>query len=172
MFLEAIAVSLLKTLSSFLFSKMLVYSDINIQGAPSWFQQPDSAYICVSTYQEGGLESVDIAKDKAKRLMASKINEVMEIVVYDNYRNLENPSEKVFIKTFLKDEDLPVFVNKNIEFKNIEYVKKVHITFVRGCIDKNTILGYEKERIDLIRKKLSHKRADEAFEELDNSPSK
>ncbi|MCX8083683.1 MAG: hypothetical protein N3C60_02045 [Calditerrivibrio sp.] len=172
MFLEAIAVSLVKTLSSFLFSKMLVYSDVNIQGAPSWFHKPESAYVCVSTYQEGGLESVDIAKDKAKKMMISKINEIMEIVVYDNYRNLENKSEKAFVKSFVKDDDLHIFVNKNIDFRNIEYVKKVNITFVRGCVDKNTIIEYEKERIDMIRKKLTHKRADEAFDELESSPAK
>lgn len=172
MFLEAIAVSLVKTLSSFLFSKMLVYSDINIQGAPSWFQQPESAYVCVSTYHEGGLESVEIAKDKAKRLMVSKINEIMEIVVYDNYRNLENKSEKAFIKTFLKDDELYIFVNKNLDFKNIEHIKKKQITFVRGCIDKNVIIEYEKERIGIIKYKLTHKRADEAFDELENSPAK
>jgi len=103
MYLEAIALSLIKALSSFIFSKMLVYSDINIQGAPSWYQNQESAYICVSTFQQGGLESVDIAKNKSKRLLTDKINEIMEIVVYDNFRKLDNESEKTFIKTFLKD---------------------------------------------------------------------
>jgi len=172
MFLEAIGLSLVKALSSFLFSKMLVYSDINIQGAPTWFQKPESAYICISTYQEGDLGSVEIAKDKAKKQMSNKLNEIMEIVVYDNYRNLEDKSEKAFVKSFLNDEDLPIFVNKNIEFKNIEYVKKVNTTFVRGCISKDNVIEYEKERIELIRKKLTHKRADNAFEELDNSSAK
>jgi len=172
MYLEAIALSLIKALSSFIFSKMLVYSDINIQGAPSWYQNQESAYICVSTFQQGGLESVDIAKNKSKRLLTDKINEIMEIVVYDNFRKLDNESEKTFIKTFLKDDDLPIFVNKTTEYRNIEYVKKYHTTFIRACIDKKALLDYEKERIELIRKKLTHKRADEAFEELETSPAK
>ncbi|MCA1927741.1 MAG: hypothetical protein LDL13_03695 [Calditerrivibrio sp.] len=169
MFLEAIALSLVKTLSSFLFSKMLVYSDINIQGAPSWYQKADSEYVCVSTYNEGGLEAVDVAKDNAKKLLINKINEIIEIVVYDNYRNLQDKSEKLFISTFLKDEELPTFVNKNIDYKNIEYIEKSKLAFVRGCIGKDTLLGYEKERIGIIKNKLTHKRADNAFDELDNS---
>ncbi|MEF3254496.1 MAG: hypothetical protein K6348_02875 [Deferribacterales bacterium] len=169
MFLEAIAVSLLKTLSSFLFSKMLVYSDINIQGAPSWYLKPESAYVCVDTYQEGGIESVEIAKDRTKKLMIKKINEIMEIIVYDNYRNLTDEGEKLFVKSFLNDEDLPVFVNKNLDYKDIEHQQKRGITFVRGCIDKNVLIEYEKERIGIIRKNLTHKRAEKGFEELDNS---
>lgn len=169
MFLEAIALSLVKTLSSFLFSKMLVYSDVKIQGAPSWYQKADSAYVCVSTYNSGGLEAVEIAKDNAKKILINKINEIMEIVVYDNYRNIEDKSEKLFIKTFLKDEDLPVFVNKNIDYKNIEYIEKSKLAFVRGCIGKDVILSYEKERIGIIKNKLTHKRAENAFDELDNA---
>jgi len=124
MYLEAIALSLIKAfIFIYLFKNCLVYSDINIQGAPSWYQNQESAYICVSTFQQGGLESVDIAKNKSKRLLTDKINEIMEIVVYDNFRKLDNESEKTFIKTFLKDDDLPIFVNKTTEYRNIEYVK-------------------------------------------------
>lgn len=167
--LESLALALVKSLTAYLF-KTYVYltSNIRIDGAPDWYLKNVSSAVCVYDVENGGLESVDAAKANSYTKMQTELSKIIQTVVYDSYRNLKDPKEKAFVNTFINDPDAGIFINKTLVFRNIDYNKKKHITFVQGCIDKQAIIDYQTERADKIRYELTHMRADNAFDDLDN----
>jgi len=166
--LESIALGLLKTLASYMLKYYLNSTvGVKIDGAPSWFHKQDKGRICVFTYSQGSMASIDIAKNNAKGKMSKKINELIEIVIYDKYRDLRDPKEIELVNAFKKDELLPVFVNRSLKFRKIEYKKRNATAFVKACIDNEVIQEYQKERMKKIVYQVSHKRASNAFDELD-----
>ena len=168
--IESIALSLMKTLAAFLFKSYLIsQSKINIEGAPSWYMQNDSARVCVYDFQRGGLGAVDKAKDSTYLKMNDELENILETVIYKNFSNLKDQKEKTFVMMFKDDKDAPYFIRQHMQFPNIEYKKKVQTAFVKACIDKDTIIAYQEKRVGSIKYELTHKRADNAFEELDNS---
>ncbi|ADD66834.1 hypothetical protein Dacet_0027 [Denitrovibrio acetiphilus DSM 12809] len=167
--IETIGIAILKSLAAFLFkSYMISQVKINIEGAPSWYMQPVEAQVCVFDHQSGGLEAIDKAKNYTYPKMENELSYILEATIQDKYKSLKDPKEKTFVSMFKNDKDAPVFIRKNMQFLNIDYDLDVKTAFVKGCIDKKTILAYQKERIETIKHELTHKRADEAFQEIEN----
>lgn len=167
--LEAVAITFVKFLTNMLLTGLFGgAANVNIEGAPSWFHKTDKARLCVSTYADGGMESIERAKKKAGIAMVKKIDDVIEVVVYENYRNIEDQKEKEFIHQMKEDEYLPIFVKRSMNYRNVEYIKKQRRTFVQGCIDNAELIQYQDERAKKMVKKLSHFRADRGFDELEN----
>jgi hypothetical protein len=164
---EGIAFALVKTLASYLFNGYLKthYGSVDIEGGPFWYGREGSDEICVSTYRNGGIEKLEITKNDAKIKLRKKINNIIEIVIYQNFKNLKSDEEK-FLDRIEKDKKLPLFVDANIKYKNIKVDEDKNMVFVRSCIKKNSFIEYEKKRIKEIQKKLTYYKADKAFDEL------
>ena len=165
---EGIAFALLKTLTSYLFSGYLKshYGSIEIEGAPFWYGKEPEEAICVSSYERGGLEKLDLTKEKAKIKLNKRINHILEIVTYKNFKNLK-PDEEKFLETIEKDKKLPLFIDANIRFQNIKVDKKKKMVFVRSCLDKKAFIEYEKSRIKELQKEVIFYKADKSFDELE-----
>ncbi|TCK61573.1 hypothetical protein [Seleniivibrio woodruffii] len=166
--LESIALALVKTLATFLFKTyVLMAGNVSIDGAPYWYMKNVSSSVCVYDYKQGGLETVDAVKLSTAGKMKSEIEKILETVIYSEYSNLKDPKEKQFVYMFKNDPEASIFINQNIQFPNLEYSKKYRTAFAQGCIDKEVILEYQTRRIDKIKYELTHKRAGDAFDELD-----
>jgi hypothetical protein len=169
MILEAIAITFVKFFTNMLLKAAFSNMDgIKIDGAPSWFYKSDKSKLCVYSFEKGGLEAVEKAKRDAGIRMEEKIKGIVEVVIYDNYRNINEPDEKAFIEKIKEDEYLPVFVKKNITYPRVEYKEKIKTAFVKACIANDTIIAYQAERSKKIAKNLSLFRAEKNFEELEN----
>jgi len=164
---EAIVLSLVKTLTSFIFGQILNSSDISIDGAPSWYMKETRQEICSSSYEYGNLASVDIAKEKSLTILKKRVEDILVIAVNENIKNATD-TEKKFLESFLKDRSYEVFILKNGNFKNIDYNKKLSIAFVRVCVDRDNLLKFEEKRIGELKKLLTTKRYNDAFEELED----
>ncbi len=171
--IESIALALVKTLATYLFKTyVLVQTNVKIEGAPSWYMKNVPSAVCVYDAQYGGLESIDAAKSSALVRMNKELTAIIENIIYENYHNLKDPKEKAFVYMFKNDAESPIFVQKNTKFPNIEYSKKQRIAFVQACVDKQTIIDYQTERSEKIKYELTHKRAGDAFEELESGDMK
>jgi len=167
--IEGIALALAKTLASYLFKTyVLMQSQVHIEGAPKWYMQSDSANVCVYDFKTGGMEAVDKAKQATYPKMEKELSGILEAVIYQNYSDLKDPKEKKFVMMFKNDADAPIFIRKTMKFPGIEYKKSNHTAFVKACINKDVVLKYQEKRIDTIKYELTHKRANDAFEEMES----
>lgn len=165
-----IASALVETLVKHMFTKYLNEQDkIEVGGAPSWYMKPIEDQMCVFTHKQGGLDTIDISKENATMKMIKKIDTVVEIVIYDNTKKITNEKEKAVVQKWKHDDNLPMFVNKNINFSRISYEDEIETTFVRACIPKNTIVDYQKERLQNIQKEVLHIKAKRGYDDLDDS---
>jgi len=162
-----LAFALAKTLASYLFSGYLKahYGSVDIEGAPSWYGSEPSEAICVSTYNNGGLNELELTKNQAKIKLNKKINHILEIVIYQNFKNLK-PDEEKFLESVEKDKKLPLFVDANLKFQNIKVDKDKNMVFVRSCLDKKGFIEYEKNRVKELQKDVVFYKSDKAFDEL------
>lgn len=163
--LESIAFSLLKTLATFIFGQILNASTVNIDMAPGWFMKETATEICASGFEKGGFESIEQAKVIAKKGLQNRIFEILRISV-DDIKNATD-KEKIFLEHFLTDRSFEIFLLKNINYKNIEYEKKISTAFVRACVSRQDLHDYEKQRVETLKKTLSIKRSEDAFDELE-----
>ncbi|GAB1535782.1 hypothetical protein ADMFC3_14130 [Geovibrio sp. ADMFC3] len=167
---ELIALALAKALAAYLFKfYVLATPVVKIEGAPNWFYKESSNEICVFAHERGGYDAVDALKGSSYTLMNEKINGILQVAVYDEYRNLKDPKEIEFTKAFMKDPELPVFITKTMQFRNIVYDKDIHTAFSKACIGKNELISYQEERLEKLKYSLSHERAGNAFDELEES---
>ena len=166
-----LAFALAKTLASYLFGGYLKahYGSLNIEGAPSWYGEEPSEAICVSTYNNGGLEKLILTKNQSKIKLNKRINHIIEVVVYQNFKNL-TPDEEQFLKSIEKDKKLPLFVDANMKFQNIKVDEDKHMVFVRSCLDKEAFIKYEKSRLKELQKDVVFYKSDKAFDTLEGKP--
>jgi hypothetical protein len=168
---EGIAFALVKTLTSYLFSGYLKahYGSVEIEGAPSWYGSEPSEAICVSTYNYGGIDKLELTKKQSKTKLDKRIEHIIEIVVYQNFKNLK-PDEEKFLESIEKDKKLPLFIDANMRFQNIKVDKDKKMVFVRSCLDKEAFIKYEKSRVKELQKDVVFYKSDKAFDELSGKP--
>ena len=167
---ESIALALAKALATYLFKYYVMATPVvKIEGAPGWYYKESSSEICVFANERGGYSAVDALKGRSGTLMAEKIDGILQVAVYGNYRELKDPKEKEFVKAFMKDAELPVFITKTMKFRNIVYDKDIQTAFSKACIEKNELISYQEERLEKLKYSLSHERAGNAFDELEES---
>lgn len=162
---ESIAFSLLKTLATFIFGQVLNASTVNIDMAPVWFMKETTTEICASGFKRGGLESIEQAKLMARNDLQRRVFDMLRMSV-DEIKSATD-KEKTFLENFLNDRSFEMFLLKNINYKNIEYEKKVSVAFVRACVNRQELQDYEEQRVETLKKTLSIKRSEDAFEELE-----
>lgn len=160
--------ALVETLVKHMFSNYLDARDkIEIGGAPSWYMMPVEDKMCTFSHKSGGMDMIDIVKDESRVKMIKKINGTIDIVIYENMKNVTNEKEKAVVNRWKVDSNLPVFVNKNLDYSRVAFEDEINTTFVRACIPKNTIIEYQKERLSNIKKEVLKFKAANADDELD-----
>lgn len=180
--LEAIAIKLVTTLAGYLFEMALESREnINIEGAPGWYGKADNKdTLYVYAFLEGGIETVDPVKEEIRRKMRERIQEAIDVTVYEKFRDVSDPKEKALVDQFQKDENLALFVKRHLKFHKLEHfaAKEADLfsnartakTFAAGVIPTQLIIDYQEERIKKIRYQITHSRAGSAFEELKGAP--
>lgn len=178
--LEAIILKLVTTLTGYLFSATIdSFKSIEVEGAPSWYgKNLTHENLYAYGYARGDIESIEVARENCKITMIRRINDINEIVTYDNFKNIQDPKEKALINEFKNDPNIRVFVNKTMQFEKIEHFEaqdkslltkpRPAQTFAGGMIPKKVIIDYQKERLEKIKLSLTHFRADNNFDELDS----
>jgi hypothetical protein len=171
--LTIIATAMVKTLTSYLFGSYLKahYGSVEIDGAPSWYGQEPQEAICVSTYKVGDIRMLESTKTSAKIKLNKRVNHIIDIVIYQNFQNLQ-PDEEAFLNSIKKDRKLSLFVDANTRFQNIKVDKDMKMVFVRSCLDKEAFINYEKRRVKELSKELTYYKSDKAFDELEGNSHK
>jgi len=160
--------ALVETLTKHMFNNHLDERDkIEIGGAPSWYMMPVEDKMCVFAHKSGGLDMIDLVKDNSKLKMIKKINGTIDIVIYENMKNVQNEKEKEVINKWNKDSNLPVFINQNLEYNRVKYEDEIETTFVRACIPNQTIITYQTERLSSIKKEVLKYKSKSALDEMD-----
>jgi len=166
--LAIITTALVETLVKHMFSNYLDEVDkIEIEGAPSWYMMPVDEQFCSFAHKTGPIDNIEIVKDKAKFKMIRKIDDTIEIIIYDNMKYVKNNKEKKLIEKFKKDKDINLFVRKNLNYSRVKYEEEIKTIFVRACIQKDTIISYQKERLGIIKKEILNSKVNDAFDELE-----
>jgi len=173
---EALAFILAKSFATFLFGQYFaVVEEVSIEGAPSWYYQQEKDEVCSFSYAKGGLETLDNAQGKAAVRMLVTIQNSIDTLVYEKFKDQEkkyDSQERELISHFQKDPDLPIFVKSKLRFQKLEYKKKLKIAFAKACIKKETLIGYEKKRLQKLVYAIGQKKAVEGFDELEEDTSK
>ena len=160
--------AMVETLAKHMTQKYLDNMDgVKIGGGPSWYMEPIKDQMCVFTHKKGSFSSIDVAKDKARFKMIKKINDVIEIVIYDTKGNIKDLKEQAVVDKFKKDKNLNVFVKKNMNYSKVTYEDEVKTAFVRACIPTKTILVYQEDRLMNINEAVLGAKSSSAFGSLD-----
>ena len=182
--LEAIIIKLVASLTGYLFEGFLDSTkSINVEGAPSWYGKDlGDKNLYSYGYSKGGMESIEISKDNCRVAMIKKIDGLIEVVVYDNFRNISDPNEVELINKFKTDSNTGVFVTKNMKFDKIEHFEEQKDslqskyrpaqTFAGGMIPKQVVLDYQKERLQKIKYEITHFRRKNLENELEAETAK
>ena len=166
--LESLAFALAKSLIVFMFDTHLENAQsVKIQGAPKWFAQQTVDHVCDSGFAKGGLESVDRSKLNAQLNMKTRIEKSIESVAYNSFRDRTAKDELELVQGFIKDSNLQTFINANLIYENIEYREKSSTAFTRACINKESMLKYQEERLIKLAKSLSLHRRDKSVKDLE-----
>lgn len=166
--LESLALALVKTFIAFVFEQHLErMQSVKLEGAPAWYAQQTKNHICESGYAVGGLNAVETSKANARQSMAMRIQQAMESVVYESYRNRTEPTEQVLIKQFTVDANLPAFINASVVYENIEYRENAMTGYTRLCIPKELMVAYQEERVTMLAKNVTIHRRNRGIDELE-----
>jgi hypothetical protein len=161
--------AMVETLVKHMTQKYLDNMDgVKIGGAPSWYMEPVKDQMCVFAHNKGSFGSVDVAKDKARFKMSKKINDVIEVVIYDTKGNIKDEKEKLTVERFKKDENLGSFVKSNMNYSKVTYEDEIKTAFVRACIPAKTIIAYQKDRLMAINEAVLGTKSNSAFGALDD----
>ncbi|MEA3314653.1 MAG: hypothetical protein U9Q30_02190 [Campylobacterota bacterium] len=166
--LMVITSALVETLVKHMFNNYLDERDkVEMDGAPSWYMEPVDDKLCSFSHKTGTMDNIDIVKSNARFKIIRKIDKTIEIIIYDNMKNIKNEREKKLIRRFKEDKELPLFVDKYLHYPKIKYEEEIKTTFVKACISKDSIIDYQKERLVIIKKEVLNSKVNDAFAELE-----
>ncbi len=161
--------ALVETLTKHMFSNYLDSLDkVDIGGAPSWYMQPVDDDMCVFAHKSGDIDTIDFVKNKARLKLIKKIDDTIDIVIYENVKNITNQKEKEIVDKWKMDTNLPIFVNKNLDYSRVSYEDEIKATFVRACIPKKIFIDYQSNRLKTIKKEVLKFKSNNAVDEMEN----
>lgn len=179
--LESIAIKLLTVLAGYAFEATLDSQEsVNIEGAPGWYMkhEVDSSKEAIWVYhmEMGGPDNIDEVKKALHRKMVQQINEGIEIILYDNFRDLTHPAEVAFVREAAEDPQLPTFVKKNLSIHKLEHLTDQEASFLKknrqaatfgsATLPRKALMDYQGERLRALAKRITLRRADQGFDEL------
>ncbi|MCB9493862.1 MAG: hypothetical protein H6681_00275 [Desulfobacteraceae bacterium] len=176
--LEAIGIKLITVLAGFLFEHGLVSIDkIQVAGAPSWYyEESNNDYLYVFSYKDGGIETIEPLKMDLEIMMEKRIEDIIEIVIYQNFRDVKDPKEKELVRQFGKDPNLSLFVKSNIKYerivqqdmreKGLIFKGRPERTFGSAVLSKKALLDYQEERITILREQIVREQSSKMFDKL------
>jgi hypothetical protein len=84
-------------------------------------------------------------------------------------RKPRDEKERQLVEQFRNDPELKNFVTGQRQFLKITYEddEDVRAAFVKACLSRETVVAYQKERLQKITTELSKNRAESAFGELE-----
>jgi len=161
--------AMVETLVKHMTQKYLDNMDgVKVGGAPSWYMEPVKNQMCVFTHQKGSFGAIDVAKEKARFKMKKKIDDVIEVVIYDTKGDIKDKKEKEVVKRFSKDENLDAYIKSKLKYTQVTYADEVKTAFVRACIPKKDIIEYQKGRLMVINEAVLSAKSSSAFDSLDD----
>jgi len=164
--------ALVETLTKHMFGKYLDSLDkVDIDGAPSWYMEPIDDEMCVFTHKTGNMNTIDFVKEKARLKMIKKVDDTIDIVIYENIKNITNKKEKAVVDKWKIDSNLPVFINKNLHYTRISYEDEINAVFARGCIPKKVFIEYQTDRLKTIKKEVLKYKSNTLIKEMENDLS-
>lgn len=170
--LLVITSALIESLTKHMFSTYLNTLDkVDIGGAPSWYMKTVDDEMCVFTHKTGGIDTIDFVKNKARLKMIKKIDDTIEIVIYDNIKNISTLKEKEVVNKWKIDSNLPIFVNKSLAYSRVSYEDEINATFIRACIPKKIFIDYQSSRLEIIKKEVLKFKSNSAVTEMENELS-
>ena len=171
--LLGLALSLGNTLAGYIFDVFLrSEKTLDIDGAPDWYLKNDDAqWDCAFGYAPGSLASVEVAKTEATKNLVGQQEQYVQAAIRDELskRKLRDAKERQLVKQFREDAELANFVRGKRQFLKITYEddEDVRAAFVKACLSRETVVAYQKERLQRITNRLSKTRAESAFGELE-----
>ena len=169
--LLGLALSLGNTLAGYIFNIYLrTENTLDIDGAPDWYlRNNDTEWDCAFDYAPGSLASVEAAKSEATKNLVAQQEQYVQSAIRDEVqrRKPRNEKERQLVAQFRNDSELKNFVTGQRQFLKITYDEDVRAAFVKACLSRETVVAYQKERLQKITTKLSKNRAESAFGELE-----
>ena len=169
--LLGLALSLGNTLAGYIFDIYLrTENTLDIDGAPDWYLRNDDAeWDCAFGYAPGSLASVEAAKSEATKNLVAQQEQYVQSAIRDEAqrRKPRDEKERQLVEQFRNDSELKNFVTGQRQFLKITYDEDVRAAFVKACLSRETVVAYQKERLQKITTKLSKNRAESAFGELE-----
>ena len=169
--LLGLALSLGNTLAGYTFDIYLrTENTLDIDGAPDWYlRNNDTEWDCAFDYAPGSLASVEAAKSEATKNLVAQQEQYVQSAIRDEVqrRKPRNEKERQLVAQFRNDSELKNFVTGQRQFLKITYDEDVRAAFVKACLSRETVVAYQKERLQKITTKLSKNRAESAFGELE-----
>jgi hypothetical protein len=130
--------------------------------------EPVKDQMCVFTHKKGSFDSIDIAKKSARYKMSKKINDLIEVVIYETKGNIKDKKEQSVVDKFKYDRNLGSFVKMNMNYSKVSYEDEIKTAFVRSCIPSSTILKYQQDRLMSINTAVLGVKSSSAFDSLDD----
>jgi hypothetical protein len=160
--LLGLALSLGNTLAGYIFDIYLrTENTLDIDGAPDWYLRNDDAeWDCAFGYAPGSLASVEKAKTEATKNLVAQQEQYVQSAIRDEVqrRKPRDEKERQLVEQFRNDPELKNFVTGQRQFLKITY---------EACLSRETVVAYQKERLQKITTELSKNRAESAFGELE-----
>jgi hypothetical protein len=144
-------------------------SKVDIGGAPSWYMKPVDNKICTFSHNNNGMNYIEHTKNETRIKMVKKLDDIIEVIIYEKYKNIKDNREKEILKQWSIDNNLEIFVKSKINFEKVIFENEINTTFVRACIPQEDVLNYERKRIGKIEKNILKYKSNMAFDELENS---
>jgi len=165
--LEGIALTLIKTLASFIFNQYLVSTQtIEIDGAPNWYYQSESEKICSFSVIDGDYRNINRLKIDLLHNLQLELKTLNDKAIYQTLNNIESEFDKNVLKEFRHNRELNDFIRFNIKYSKIVYQDDINRVFGKSCINKNLVLHFNQTRLQKIVQRISVHKADVQFQEM------
>lgn len=182
--LESIAIKLITVLAGYAFEATLNANEsVKIEGAPSWYMNPSDDgknMIWVYAMLYGGPETIDPIKQQLQKQMVQEIDQAFEVIIYDQFRDLTDPTERAFLEAARNDPDLPVFVRKHLVYHKLEHyeatsksllqrAERPATSFGGAKLPRAALIEYQRARLTALARDITLHRADQGFDALNTA---
>jgi len=167
--IAALGFALVKTFVTFMFESYLKnnYTQVDIEGAPSWYMRNVKGMVCKSDFEDGGIDKIKETKNKTLKELEESLKDSTIFVLREKFKDLPDNKKEIIIKLF-NNKNFEYFISHKAQFKDIYYDKEHNRVFVRVCIRKEDLENYLVNASKNLKVKLQKYDANQGFNELDS----